>query len=55
MMTLIKNCRLVSPDVEIAEASILIDGNKIVKCAPGEIAAPAGAKVIDASGLTAVP
>ena len=55
MFTLIKNCRLISPDVEIAEASILIDGEKIVQVSPGEISAPAGAKVIDAAGLTAVP
>jgi N-acetylglucosamine-6-phosphate deacetylase len=55
MFTVIKNCRLLSPDVEIAEASILINGEKIEKVAPGVIDVPAGAKVIDAAGMTAVP
>ena len=55
MFTLIENCRLISPDVEIAEASILIDGEKIVEVAPGKISVPAGSKVIDGAGLTAVP
>ncbi len=55
MFTLIENCRIVSPDVEIAEGSILIENNRIIRVAPGKISAPAGSKVIDAAGLTAVP
>ncbi|MBQ9786759.1 MAG: N-acetylglucosamine-6-phosphate deacetylase [Lentisphaeria bacterium] len=55
MFTLIENCRLISPDVEIAEASILIENEKIIQVAPGKISAPAGCRVIDAAGLTAVP
>lgn len=55
MYTLIKNCRLVSPGVDMPLASILIDGDKIVQISAGECAAPAGAEVIDAGGLTAVP
>ncbi len=55
MYTLIKNCRLVSPGVEIPVASILIDGDKIVEISAGKSAAPAGAHIIDAEGLTAVP
>lgn len=55
MYTLITNCRLVSPGVDIAEASILIENNKIAAVASGKIAAPAGAKIIDAAGMMAVP
>lgn len=55
MFTLIENCRLISPDVEIPEASILIENDRIIKVSPGKITAPAGAEIIDAAGLTAVP
>ena len=55
MFTLIENCRLISPDVEIAEASILIENDRIVQVAAGKISAPAGCTKIDAAGLTAVP
>ena len=54
MFTLIENCRIVSPDVEIAEGSILIENNRIIRVAPGKISVPAGSKIIDAAGLTAV-
>ncbi|MCI5779085.1 MAG: N-acetylglucosamine-6-phosphate deacetylase [Lentisphaeria bacterium] len=55
MKTLIKNCRLVSPGVDMPEAAILIQDETIIQIAPGDLRAPAGARVIDAEGLTAVP
>ena len=55
MFTVIENCRIISPDVEIAEGSILIENNRIIQVSPGKISVPAGSKVIDAAGLTAVP
>ena len=55
MYTLIKNTHIVSPDLEIADGSILICDNKISAVAPGTLTAPAGAKVIDAGGKMAVP
>ncbi len=55
MYTLLKNCRLVSPGVDMPVASILINDDKIVQISAGEAGAPAGASVIDACGLTAVP
>ena len=55
MYTVIEKCRLISPDVEIAEASIVIENNRIIQVMPGKITPPAGAKIIDADGLTAVP
>ena len=55
MFTLIENCRIISPDVEIAEGSILIENNRIIRVTPDKISVPAGTKVIDAAGLTAVP
>ncbi len=55
MYTLIKNCRLVSPGVDLPNASILITDEKIVQITAGNITAPTGAQVIDADGLTAVP
>ncbi|MBR7156074.1 MAG: N-acetylglucosamine-6-phosphate deacetylase, partial [Lentisphaeria bacterium] len=55
MYTMIKNCRLVSPGVDIACASILISGNRIVKVASGELSAPQGCTVYDAAGMMAVP
>ena len=55
MFTLIKNAHIVSPDLEIACGSILIEDNKISAVSAGEIAAPAGAKVIDAAGKMVLP
>ena len=55
MFTLIEKCRIVSPDVEIAEGSILIENDRIIQVSPGKIDAPAGSCVINAEGLTAVP
>lgn len=55
MYLLIENCRLISPGTDIPEGSILIGDDRIVAVSPGKISAPAGAKRIDAGGLTAVP
>ena len=55
MFTLIKNAHIVSPDMEIACGSLLIEDDKIVSVAAGETAAPAGAKVIDAAGKMVLP
>ena len=55
MNVLIKNCRLVSPGVDLPEASILVKDGVIVQVSPGALTAPAGASVVDAEGLTAVP
>ena len=54
MKTLIKNCRLVSPDLDLADASILIEAGKITGTFSGT-ALPAVDRVIEASGLTAMP
>lgn len=54
MKTLIKNCRLVSPDLDLADASILIEAGKITGTFSGT-ALPAADRVIEASGLTAMP
>ena len=55
MFTLIKNAHIVSPDMEIACGSLLIEDDKIVSVAAGETAAPAGAKIIDAAGKMVLP
>lgn len=55
MYTVVEKCRLISPDVELAEASVLIENDRIIQVTPGKITPPVGAKVIDAEGLTAVP
>ena len=55
MFTVIKNAHIVSPDMEISCGSLLIENDKIAAVSATEIAAPAGAKVIDAEGKMAVP
>lgn len=55
MFTLIKNAHIVSPDMEIACGSMLIENDKIIAVSATEISAPAGAKIIDAGGKMAVP
>ena len=55
MYKMIKNCRLVSPGVDLPEASILIKDDRIVQVSPGEIAAPEGTEIIDGNMFTAVP
>ena len=55
MFTLIKNAHIVSPDLEIACGSLLVENNKIAAVSANEITAPAGAKVIDAAGKMVLP
>ena len=54
MKTLIKNCRLVSPDLDLADASILIEAGKIAGIFTAS-SLPAADRTIDAAGLTAMP
>jgi N-acetylglucosamine-6-phosphate deacetylase len=55
MKTIIKNCYLISPDVEIENAAVLIDGKFIAGVyADGEIL-PAVDNIIDAKGQMVVP
>lgn len=54
MKTLIKNCRLVSPDVDLANASILLAEGKIAGIYTGD-SLPAADRVIEAAGLIAMP
>ncbi|MCK5843863.1 MAG: N-acetylglucosamine-6-phosphate deacetylase, partial [Victivallales bacterium] len=54
MKKLIKNCRIVSPDLEIEKGWILIDGNEIDSLS-NEASTPNADEVIDADGMTAMP
>ena len=54
MKTLIKNCRLVSPDLDLADASILIEAGKITGIFTAS-SLPAADRTVDAAGLTAMP
>lgn len=54
MTLIIKNAHVVSPDVEIANGSILIDGDRIKAVSQGS-AAPAADEVFDAAGRLVVP
>ncbi|WP_276743883.1 N-acetylglucosamine-6-phosphate deacetylase [Victivallis vadensis] len=54
MKTLIKNCRLVSPDLDLADASILIEVGKIAGIFTAS-SLPAADRTVDAAGLTAMP
>lgn len=55
MYTLIKNAHIVSPDLEIAAGTILIENDRITAVSAGNIDVPAGAGVIDAAGKMVVP
>ena len=55
MLTLIKNAHIVSPDLEISCGSVLLKDNLICAVAAGDIAAPAGAAVIDAENKMLLP
>ena len=44
MYTIIENAHIVSPDLDIANGSLLIKDDRIVNVASGSISAPAGAK-----------
>ena len=54
MKTLIKNCRAVSPALDLS-AAILIDGRTIERLIPAGEPLPPVDRVIDADGLTAMP
>ena len=54
MKTLIKNCRLISPDLDLADASILIESGKIAGIFTAS-SLPAADRIVDAAGLTAMP
>lgn len=54
MKTLIKNCRLVSPDLDLADASILIEAGKIAGIFTAS-SLPTADRTVDAAGLTAMP
>lgn len=55
MKSLIRNCRLISPGVELNHASILIDGEFIKAVYPGKAKLPAGIRTFNAGGMMAVP
>jgi N-acetylglucosamine-6-phosphate deacetylase len=55
MKTLIKNCRLISPDIEIKNASIYIEDKFIKKIFAGEDDLPEADSVYDAKGKMAFP
>ncbi len=55
MSILIKNCRLVSPDVDLASASLLLEDGKIRSILPDRTPLPAADETVDAAGLTAMP
>jgi len=55
MTTLIKNCRLVSPDVDMADAAIEMQGEQITRIHSAGSALPEADTVYDAEGKMAVP
>jgi len=55
MKTLIKNAHLVSPDVEIVGASMLIKNGRIVSVTEADEATPDADEVIDAGGRLVMP
>ncbi len=52
---LIKHCRLVSPDVDLADAAILIDGARIKQIFTSGDTLPAADQTVDAQNLTVMP
>ncbi|MBQ4107077.1 MAG: N-acetylglucosamine-6-phosphate deacetylase [Lentisphaeria bacterium] len=55
MKTLIKNCHLISPDVDLLNAAILIENDKIVSVLVEGDSLPAADKVVDAAGQMVMP
>ena len=55
MFTLIRNCRVVSPGIDLKDGSILIENNKIARLFRAGEPLPAADRMIDGTGLTAVP
>ena len=55
MKTLIKNCRIISPDMDIAKASVEIDGAFIKRIYTASEKLPKADKIIDAKGKILMP
>jgi N-acetylglucosamine-6-phosphate deacetylase len=55
MLTLLKNCHLASPDLELPGASILLRNERIEEIFPNGEALPKTDKTIDLSGKTVMP
>ena len=55
MKTLIKNCRIVSPGIDIPEGQIVIEDKRIVYAGVSLADVPSDCKIIDANGAIAVP
>ena len=55
-MLYIHNATIYTPEAVINDGAILVDGRHIAACAPAaELAAPAGAEMLDAGGAAVVP
>ena len=55
MTTLLKNCRLISPDADLDSAAILIDGERIRRIYTAGDTLPEADQVIDLQGNMAMP
>jgi len=55
MTTLIKNCRVISPDRDLAGASIVLNGDRIQAVVEAGVTPPHAGETVDGSGLTAFP
>ena len=55
MLTLIKNCYIVSPDLELENSAILLENGKIKTVFPDTNAAPTVDNVIDAEDQIVAP
>ncbi len=55
MRTLITDCRIVTPGIDLANGSLLIEEDKIVSLIPAGSPLPAADRTISGSGLTAMP
>lgn len=55
MKTLIKNCHLISPDVDMANAAVLLDGKLVAGVYADGETLPAADKLVDAGGKMAAP
>ena len=55
MRTLLKNCHLVSPGLELFGAALLLDGELIKEIVPAGIPLPDAENTVDIKGLTVVP
>ena len=55
MRTLIVNCRVVSPGIDLASGAVLIENGTISSICDGGSPLPPAGNVIDGTGLTAMP